>query len=93
MTPNQHFYAICCRLDVAGDVISSETVKTIEGYVELDFEVASFISFRDINKRKKFRDGGTRQTSTIALSENAFAFGLKIKLTHDFTSFVPSVTI
>ena len=35
------------RSEVASDVISSENVKTIEGHVELNFEVASFSIFRD----------------------------------------------
>ena len=50
MTQNKHVYAICCRLQVAGDVASGENVKTIEGYALLNFEDASFSSFRDIPK-------------------------------------------
>ena len=42
--------ATCCRPEVAGDVISGKNVKTIECYDVLNFEVASFISFRDIKK-------------------------------------------
>ena len=57
MTQNEHVYAICCRPDVAGDVISGENVKTIEGYAVLNYEVASFNSYRDI-KKKSFHDGG-----------------------------------
>ena len=34
--------------EAAGDVISSENVKTIEGYVVLNFEVTSSGSFKDI---------------------------------------------
>ena len=45
MTQNEHVYAICCRLEVAGEVISSKTVKTIEGYALLNFEAAIFSSF------------------------------------------------
>ena len=41
-------HAICRRLEVAGNVISDEDVKTIKAYTELNFEVASFGSFRDI---------------------------------------------
>ena len=33
------------------DVICGENVKTIEGYDVLNFEVASFSSFRDIHKK------------------------------------------
>ena len=56
MTLNEHVYTICCRPEVAGDVISGETVKTIESYIVLNFEVASFSNFRHI--KKSFRDGG-----------------------------------
>ena len=48
---NEDVYAICCRPEVAGDVISGESVKTIEYYAALNFEVASFSSFRDIPKK------------------------------------------
>ena len=33
MTPNEHVYAICCRLEVGDDVISGHNVKTVEDYV------------------------------------------------------------
>ena len=65
MTQNEHVYAICCRPEVAGDVISSENVKTIEGYAVLNFEVASSYSFRDIKKNISW------------LSENALRVSLK----------------
>ena len=29
---NEHVYAVCCRPDVAGDVISGENIQTIECY-------------------------------------------------------------
>ena len=51
MTQNEHVYAICCRLEVSGDVISGDNVKTIKGYAVLDFEVARSNSFRDIKKK------------------------------------------
>ena len=41
MTQNEHVYAICCRPEVAGDVISGENVKTGKGYTMLNFEAAS----------------------------------------------------
>ena len=50
MTKNEHVYAICFRTEIAGDVISSGNIKTVEGYAALHFEVASFSSFRDIKK-------------------------------------------
>ena len=48
MTQNEYVYAIFCRLEEAGDVISSENVKTIEGYAVLNFEAVSFSSFPEI---------------------------------------------
>ena len=45
MTKNEHVYAIFCRPELAGDVISGGNVKTIESYVLLDFEAASASSF------------------------------------------------
>ena len=42
MTPNEHVYAIWCRPEVAGGVISGENEKTVEGYGVLNFEVTSF---------------------------------------------------
>ena len=43
MTQNEHVYEICCRLEVADDVISGENVKTVEGQAVLNFEVASLV--------------------------------------------------
>ena len=54
MTQNEHVHVICCRPEVAGDVISGESVKTVEGYAVWNFEVASFSSFRDIKKTDHF---------------------------------------
>ena len=50
MTQNERVYAICCQTEVGDDVISSRTVKTMEGYVVVNFEVAGSNSFRDIPK-------------------------------------------
>ena len=41
MTKNENLYAIFCRPEVAGDVISRENVRTVEGYVMLNVEAAS----------------------------------------------------
>ena len=38
MTQNEHVYAICCRLEVDDDVISSRNIKTIQGYVVANLE-------------------------------------------------------
>ena len=50
MAQIEQVYAICCRPEVAGDVISSNIIKTIAGYAVLNFEVASSSSFQDILK-------------------------------------------
>ena len=50
MSQNEHPPVTWHRPEVAGDVISGENVKTIEGYGVLNFEVASFSSFRYIQK-------------------------------------------
>ena len=54
MTQNEHVYAICCRSEVAGDVVSSENVKTTECYSLLNFEAASFGSFCGENQKQSF---------------------------------------
>ena len=62
--------AICNRPEVDGEVISGQNVATIEGYVVVNFEVASSSSFRDISKT--FRDDGGEGGGgllTIALCE------------------------
>ena len=33
---NEHVYAIGCRQEVGGDVISRQNIKTIEGYVVIN---------------------------------------------------------
>ena len=45
MTKNEHVY-----VQVGGDAISAETVKTVEGHAVLNFEAATFSSFRDVKK-------------------------------------------
>ena len=44
ITQNEHVYAICCRPEVAGNVVSGENVKTIDGHAVLNFEIASLVS-------------------------------------------------
>ena len=53
MTQNEHVYAICCRPEVAGDVISGGRVNTIEGYALLNFEAASISKLRE-NQNQPF---------------------------------------
>ena len=55
MTQNGHIYAICCRQVVDDNGISSEHVKTLEGYAVLNLEFGCSGSFRD--SPKSFRDG------------------------------------
>ena len=47
MTQKEYVYAICCRPEAAGDVISSGDVKTLEGYAVLNFQVANVRSFQE----------------------------------------------
>ena len=47
LTPNELVYTIFCRPEVAGDVISGINIETSEGYVRLNFEIASVSSFRE----------------------------------------------
>ena len=58
MTQNEHVYAICCLLEVDGEVISSETVKTIEDYLVLNFKLLALVVSEIF--QKLFRDGGGR---------------------------------
>ena len=48
MAQNKHVWAICCQPEVAGDVISTENVKTTEGYAVLNFEAAGISSSENI---------------------------------------------
>ena len=57
MKKNEQVNAICCRPEIAGDDLSCDGIETIEGYAALNFEIASFSSFQDI-QTKSFRDGG-----------------------------------
>ena len=50
MTQHEHVYVIFCWSEVAGDVIFCEHVKVVEYYAVLNFEFASFSSFRYIQK-------------------------------------------
>ena len=53
---HEHVCAICCRPEVAGDVISGRNVQTVDGYVVVNCKVSNYSSFRDI--KKSLRDGG-----------------------------------
>ena len=53
MTKNKHVYVICCQMEVAGDVLSGENVKTIESYALLNCEAASISSSRE-NQNQPF---------------------------------------
>ena len=46
MTQNEHVDAILCRPEIVVDVLSSGNVKTIKGYVVLNFEAVSLSCFR-----------------------------------------------
>ena len=47
---NEHVYAICCGLEVDGDIVSGLNGKTAESYVAVNFEVAGSSSFRHTHK-------------------------------------------
>ena len=74
MTLNLHVCTIYCRPEVLYDVISCRNVETTEGYLVINFEVPSSSGFRDIQKNHIVT------AEAIALSENAFAFRLKISV-------------
>ena len=50
MTLNLYVCTICLRPEEVYDTISSRNVKTIEGNLVVDFEVASSNTFPDIKK-------------------------------------------
>ena len=56
MTQNEYVYAICCRPEVAGDTIPSDNIKSVEGLAVLNFEAASFSSFREKIKCSHLRN-------------------------------------
>ena len=57
MTQNEHVYAICCRQEVASDVVFGRNVKAIEGYAAYIFKWLSLV-VSEIIQNKSFRDGG-----------------------------------
>ena len=65
MTKNLHRCTIFCRPEVAYDAISGRDVKTIEGYLLVNLEVASSNSFRDIQKSFRDGDGGGGHRDSI----------------------------
>ena len=90
MTQNLHVYAICCRPEVGGEVISGGKIRTIEGYAVLNFEVAIFSSFRDIQNKSFF------VTAAAAAGEADIDDGIKRKRirvslkTSDSFHFIPT---
>ena len=51
MTQNENGFAICCRPEVARDVISGENVNTDEDYALLSFGTASISGSRENRNR------------------------------------------
>ena len=87
MTKNEHVYTIFSQPEIAGDVISGGNEKTVEGYAVLNCEAASCSSFRDIKKNYFVTAVETEAgESMMALSENAFAFRLKIRIWNNNSS-------
>ena len=79
MTQNGHVYAICCQPAVDDDVISGRNVKAIEGYIVVNFEVASSSSFQDFPKWLfcvgEVGDGSDSVSLTKKASHNYYLFG------------------
>ena len=67
MIKHRHTYKICCRLGVHGCIDLGRDVTAVEGYVMVNFEVASCCIFRD--NREKIPDtevgGGACGINTI----------------------------
>ena len=58
MTQNAHVRTICCRPEAVYDVISGRNVKTVEGYLVVNFMTATEAAAADIGdsiKRKRIR--------------------------------------
>ena len=72
MTQNEHVYAICFWPEVGDDVISGRNVKTIEGYLVVNFKVASASSFPDI-KKNHFATAVAEADIDDSIMRNAFA--------------------
>ena len=64
MTQNLHVCTICCRPEVVYGVISGRNVRTMEGYLAINFEVATSNSFRDI-QNESFRVGDAAAEADI----------------------------
>ena len=43
-------YAINGRTEVADDVVACQNIKTVDGYMPVNFEVADRSTFRDIKR-------------------------------------------
>ena len=70
---NEHVYAISCRPEVAGDVISGENVKTIAGYTVLNSKLlASVVS--KIFKKKHFVTAAADVDDNIKQKPNRASF-------------------
>ena len=54
MTQKLHVCTIYFRPEVVYDIISGRNVKTVDGYLVINFEVASSNSFRDFQKKNNF---------------------------------------
>ena len=80
MIQNEHVYAICCRPEVAGDIVSGANVKTVEGYAALNFEAACFSSFRDI-KRNHFVTVAAESTAEADIHDSIKRKRIRASLT------------
>ena len=73
----KHVCTICCRPDVAYDVVSGQNVKTVEGYLAVNFEVASSNIFRDI-QRNHFVTAEAAADIDDSIRRKCFRVSLKI---------------
>ena len=70
MIQNWHICVVFGGPEVAGDVITSQNVNTIEGYIVVNFEIASSSSYWENKKKiKKTKNNFVclRQTTMMAL--------------------------
>ena len=60
-TQNEHVHTICGRPEIGDDVISGHKVKSIEGYVLVNFKVLKLLAQVVSDITKLLRDGGHRR--------------------------------
>ena len=51
-----HAYSICCQPEAAGVIVLGCDVKAVEGYVMVNFELATCSIFRDNQEKNRIPD-------------------------------------